>query len=78
MGEALYEALNRYQPEEIEVWDVYVKYIVFDGSIFAAVYFRRVPPIIFPDIFVRDIFPGFIRIHHQVYTLEYTGRIDHY
>jgi hypothetical protein len=30
MGEALYDALNKYQPEEIEVWDIYAKHTVYE------------------------------------------------
>jgi hypothetical protein len=61
MEEILYEIFNRYQLEEIEIWDIYIKYIVykfisynpkFDGSIFIIIYFRRISSTIFPDIFI--------------------------
>jgi hypothetical protein len=86
MARALYDALNKYRPNEIEVWDVYAKHAVyasmptnpkFCGAIFAAVHFINSPATQFPGDYVEEVFPGFVKIRHQVYTLEYAERIDH-
>jgi Zinc knuckle len=82
----LFEALNKYKPAEIEVWDIFSRYVSypawngpakFTGAMYACVHFKNCSPRHFPTEFVKSTFPGFIRIRHQVFALEYADKIDH-
>jgi hypothetical protein len=73
VAKEFFEALNRYRPEEIEVCDIYTRYMVFPewpqkpkfcGSIHACVLFKNSPPNVIPDSYVINTFPGYIRLRH--------------
>jgi hypothetical protein len=85
-AQELYNQLNKYRSEEIEVWDVFARYqkfpknpnaLKFCGEIYACVRFKFSPLTIFPDEYVRDTFPGYISLHRRSYELEYASRINH-
>lgn len=86
VGKDLYDALNKYRPEEIEVWDIFARYQTFQnapnapnfpGKIFACVRFKQCPPTSFPDDHIREVFPGWIQTRYQKFELHYAGRINH-
>jgi hypothetical protein len=88
VGKDLYDALNLYRPNEIEVWDVIARMQKFEsnpetpnwsGQIFACVCFKLCPPTSFPDDYVRDALPGWVSIpsRSQRFELHYTDRINH-